>query len=445
MSKYRFSIKDYHAIGEADILIDGITVLAGPNGSGKSTLSRWLYYLIDIATKFDSYVVQGFYEELNSKLLMLNRAVREMAGLRRERQAFSENMELYTAIGSLRTELQQATSIEKNVEKTKQVIRSFVVLLDKFLLSDISVLRKDRVKSYLNGLLENGDGDLTPATFEEQFELYLDRNVKHLRIRQSTRSMRDVHHFLADYLNEDDAAPQDMQLLEDDVNIVEHKYIGTLFNIDNAIYVDMPMVLDNNTLMDNIFLERLHESMLQKVEGAQKENKMLLLRISKLLNGRIKVKEENLFGRKELLYERKADGLILPLEKIATGMKTFAYLFQLLNNGYLDDKTILMIDEPEAHLHPQWIVEFARILVLIHKTLGTKMLLASHDPDFIAAIKAIAKREGVIDETNFYLSKACESHSFRYDFRWLDKNIEPIFESFNIALDRIQQYGDTDI
>ena len=45
MSKYRFNISDYHAIENADILVDGITVLAGPNGSGKSNIVdavRWV-------------------------------------------------------------------------------------------------------------------------------------------------------------------------------------------------------------------------------------------------------------------------------------------------------------------------------------------------------------------------------------------------------------------
>ena len=55
MSKYRYSLHNYHAIEHADIVIDGITVLAGENGCGKSTLSRWLYYTINGATEFDVF------------------------------------------------------------------------------------------------------------------------------------------------------------------------------------------------------------------------------------------------------------------------------------------------------------------------------------------------------------------------------------------------------
>lgn len=44
MSKYRFNISDYHAIENADILVDGITVLAGPNGSGKVPFQMVVLY-----------------------------------------------------------------------------------------------------------------------------------------------------------------------------------------------------------------------------------------------------------------------------------------------------------------------------------------------------------------------------------------------------------------
>lgn len=35
MSNYRYTLSDYNAIKEADIAINGITVLAGENGCGK--------------------------------------------------------------------------------------------------------------------------------------------------------------------------------------------------------------------------------------------------------------------------------------------------------------------------------------------------------------------------------------------------------------------------
>ena len=149
--------------------------------------------------------------------------------------------------------------------------------------------------------------------------------------------------------------------------------------------------------------------------------KKLLQRIALILNGRIALKT-NLFEDGKLYYERKDGKLSLPLDKLATGMKTFAYLFQLLKNGCLNDKTV----------------------VLLHRILGVKVVLASHNPDFVAAIHAISKREKVADRTNFYLSKRTEGSLYEYEFEALGNNIEPIFDSFNLALTRIQQYGDTD-
>lgn len=47
-------------------------------------------------------------------------------------------------------------------------------------------------------------------------------------------------------------------------------------------------------------------------------------------------------------------------------------------------------------------------------------------------------------ETNFYLAQSVDDDGFQYAFKPLGSDIEPIFNSFNIALERIQQYGDTD-
>ena len=181
--------------------------------------------------------------------------------------------------------------------------------------------------------------------------------------------------------------------------------------------------------------------------GLSEDNKdirFLVLMLNKLLHGKIEVKN-NLLRQPEFLYTRE-DGLLnIPLSKVATGMKLFAYLMRLLQNGYLDDKTILMIDEPEAHLHPQWIVEFARLLVFLQSKLGVKILIASHNPDMVAAIQAISRRQNILEHVHYYLTEADENEPYKYNFKELGSSIEQIFESFNIALSRIQQYGISNI
>lgn len=443
MSKYRFYISDYHAIGKADILIDGITVLAGANGSGKSTISRWLYYMVDIATRFDEYVGKGVNDEFKHSLQILSRAIRDIWGYH---SAGSEILALLANIDALKKEIKAGKAVDEVAEKFNSIVAEFAEQARAEFLSDnVSAFRKVRVINYLNQLIEESDDIETFDSFETKVFQQTNRMLDEWDKRLRNRSLKDVYSFIEQYLYEDDAAPKTMQLLEDDVNIISEESLGSLFNIERAIYIDTPMALDAKNLVDNVFLQRLHSNMTHSLGKKQDKSKMLLMRIARLLNGTIS-HAENLLGEAELFYERRDEHLKLPLEKIATGMKTFAYLYQLIKNGYLDDKTVLLIDEPEVHLHPQWIVEYARLLVLIHKILGTKLILASHDPDFIAAIKAIAKREEMLDETNFYISSNEDGeNSYRYDFKWLGKDIEPIFESFNIALERIQQYGDTDI
>ena len=134
----------------------------------------------------------------------------------------------------------------------------------------------------------------------------------------------------------------------------------------------------------------------------------------------------------------------IELAKAATGFKTFSYLQRLLENGYLTPETLLLIDDPEAHLHPQWIVEYARLLVLLHKTIGLKIMMATHNPDMVAAIRSISEREGILDHTNFFLASPGDT-PHKSIYKNLNHEIGEIFQSFNIALDRIRTYGTNDL
>ena len=210
------------------------------------------------------------------------------------------------------------------------------------------------------------------------------------------------------------------------------------YSLRNAIYIDTPMALSLNFLEPEKHWKELWHLMVDKHKDMPKEGTSLLVRIKRSIDGQALV-EKDIIGKQNLHYQR-TDGLDIELKEAATGIKSFAYIQRLLENGCLDNETILLIDEPEAHLHPQWIVEFARLLVLLYKKIGLKIMIASHNPDMVSAIQSIARKEGVLDVTHFYQAYR-EENSYQYRYKDLGGEIQEIFESFNIAISRIQDYG----
>lgn len=440
MSKYRFKIQNYHAIKEADIAIDGITVIAGPNGSGKSTLSRWLYYVIDTITDFDGYLLTDFRENIKELLITLYRIRMEVSLGRR---TSSDVLPLPQIDMDAISSVNNIDQIPLIVERLHVLVSDYSKVVLDYLQSDrISDAKKNRILRFLSKDDSQSDIYSTIEGFSVSLNQKLDLLQKHVVARSYLRNREDAVSFIHDILNEEDNVPANVELSEDNVNVWD-KRLGTLLGIDQVIYIDTPMPFELSDIKNNIFLKRLNDRMTVPSKALVPAQKKLLQRISLILSGQIALRK-NLFEDDKLYYERKDGKLSLPLDKLATGMKTFAYLFQLLKNGCLNDKTVLMVDEPEVHLHPQWVVQYAHIVVLLHKMLGVKIVLASHNPDFVAAIHAISKKEKVADKTNFYLSKKIDGSSYEYEFEPLGNNIDPIFESFNLALTRIQQYGDTD-
>lgn len=439
MSKYRLTLNNYHSVHSADIRLDGITVLSGENGCGKSTLSRWLYYMVDISASFDKYVLDIYRSDVNLLIMEVRRALREISSL------MADANDEYEKVGLERLRVRQINSIDEIADiakKTRSFISDSTRAIRKFLDSaTIQTEKKKRVLRYVNrndatNAIETADD------FSDYANSRLDSFAEKLRKNLSDRDLSLAYQFVKIEFDDDDKIPADLHIYEDGVDVIHGNRIGTLFGVERCIYIDTPMALNTSEESSEIVAwDRLKRMMVTRNPNAEVVgNDTLIRRISRLINGRVDV-SDSVFDADELYYVRK-DGLAIPLYKVATGMKTFSYIMQLLKNGYLDNKTMMLIDEPEAHLHPQWIVEYARLLVMLHKILGVKIMLASHNPDMVAALQAIAKKENVADRLNFYLGTKNTDNELMYDFEALGNDIEPVFESFNIALTRISQYGD---
>lgn len=82
---------------------------------------------------------------------------------------------------------------------------------------------------------------------------------------------------------------------------------------------------------------------------------------------------------------------LIDVKNIASGMKTMAAIVRAVENRSIQRGSLLIIDEPESNLHPEWQVQFARFLVLLCKRLGITLLLNTHSPYFLQAIRKYAK------------------------------------------------------
>ena len=72
--------------------------------------------------------------------------------------------------------------------------------------------------------------------------------------------------------------------------------------------------------------------------------------------------------------------------------------------------------------------------------LGTKVVISSHNPDMVSAIESVADKEGILPTVNFYLSEPDTENDGKYVFTGLGQSCEKIFDSFNMAIDRINRY-----
>ncbi len=208
--------------------------------------------------------------------------------------------------------------------------------------------------------------------------------------------------------------------------------------IQKSIYIDSPMAINGSYRIAGGYWSELNSELRRREEGDGPGD---FDEINDIISGEV-VYHPSLIQAKGFRY-RRDDGEDFDIEECATGIKAFGMLQLLLNNGSLTKNTLLIIDEPEAHLHPKWIVEYARVVVLLNKRLGVKFFIASHSPDMVSAIKYIAEKEQMEGGLNFYLAEKTHQ-GYQYDYTPLGTDIEKIFSSFNIAFERINQYGSKD-
>ncbi len=130
------------------------------------------------------------------------------------------------------------------------------------------------------------------------------------------------------------------------------------------------------------------------MQNIKTKDTTIKLDIKNIINGEF---VENNLGD----YSFKKGEKNIDLTNTAMGIKYFGLLQVLSKNNHFYKGQILILDEPEVHLHPSWQLELAKIIVELVAN-GVIVLVNSHSPYMIEALERYAKRRGI--KNNFYLS-----------------------------------------
>lgn len=125
-------------------------------------------------------------------------------------------------------------------------------------------------------------------------------------------------------------------------------------------------------------------------------------------------------------YVFKKEQEEIKLVNTAMGIKYLGILQVLSNHNHFYHGQILILDEPEVHLHPNWQLKLAQWIVDIAQQ-GVKILVNSHSPYMIEAIQRYSKQKNFSAKVHFYLA---DQHIIMQNDQALSQIFEKLSEPF---------------
>lgn len=396
-------LRNFAKIKEAEIRFDGLTVIAGNNNTGKSTVGKVLFTLFHSLRNMSRSVmeerkdlVQQFlwkiYMNNNRRAAMPAEAMKKMAKSREvvgAAETESPSVWYEVLMKGIVQDLQLNLSQEEKEDLHKRIEEAWKH-------SDAEIAKELATRAFAQVF----QGQVNSLTKEDAEASVI------LQVQGEEKSIRFEKNECMEY--------------QDNINLME-----------DAIYVEDPF------LMEECFKGRLwqrtsvqSQALLEYLETNELPNAIDAIEIKKKNDDIFLLFRETIPG--DIVHEAyrfvlrsSAQKQALNVENWSTGIKSFAILRRLLENGALHEKGVLILDEPEIHLHTQWQLYYAEILVLLQKAFNLTILLTTHSPFFMDAIEIYTHKHGISDKTKYYLSEALDHE---VEFRDVSGKIDEIYE-----------------
>lgn len=421
----QLKISNVGKIENATIDVNGITVIAGENNAGKSTIGKTMFAIFNSMNNMDEKIAQERKNRIRNIIngLLKGKIMQNIGTIsdRRRRinivstklldaiMEYLDSEEVDTLEAYLRKQISETTIFDNHEDEEEFVtecaakVEALLAISDKRVMTEV-------VTRWFGRVFE---GQISPL-WEEEIESEIEIVIKDKKI---------LYHFKENTCIS----------LETEVNILHQA-----FYIDNPFIVDemSSYIISSDNIMKNYLLnslqtvsEDIYENIFDAV--AAKEKLAEINEIStEVIDGDI---EKNQDGE----YCFKSNNYAEPLNVVnmSTGMKSFALIKRLLESGNLKEKDVIILDEPEIHLHPEWQLLYAKMIVLLQKHFDLSMIITTHSPYFLDAIDVFSAKYNIADRTKYYLAENTGNTSVLQD---VTNNIDAIYKKLSDPMQMLE-------
>lgn len=409
-------IENIGKLNKIDIDLEGITILGAKNDSGKSTISKVLGTSINAINNYESLFERKLNRKLIGGIMEVNGILSnnfdnkdlDTSEIPDEFKPFFDNNENVYDFTFEYDKFSRRASDKIYNQEFNELIKGFKYLVDFFaneitkedlerlhdLISYLEKLMKDRASDYKTTLIS----EFFIRNFRNSIKNFHNNNGSKIEIKQNKNVIFEAH------FNS-----------ENRMDMCKTGYS----KLKNVVYIESPIIIDKIPRVRHMsdkarslnFENNLIEMLINKQEDDfldeenANKNKVLKL-ISQIVNGKLEKDEK---GRLINRFKFKRGSYEIETSNLATGIKSFVIIQLLLENNWLNKECLLIIDEPEVHLHPEWQVKFAEVLVLLNKYLNVNIYLNTHSTYIIEAFQVLSANYDIEEDINYYM---LESNGF---------------------------------
>lgn len=436
----RLHLEYINKIKEADIQLNGLTVIAGENDTGKSTVGKVLFSIVKALSNALNYDEEQKNNAVNKNVTSIYRrlnglTVRKNNEIEISRDLFPRSsMEFYRNL----------------LEADNQ--RAFIEIRRKYIESlDIAPRQKALLSQDLDNIEVCMTKDSNPAAvLGQEMQSFIEAEfLNHICTTGCN------HESKLEFYSDLEDKVVEATLLNDIVTSVKC-YNSIDWGWKDATYVESPLYIHLIDVLATSLTFReveqkqyflrpmvpLHiKDLAQKIASIKFVNlnqpslfdKGTLFDMDKLTGGHF-VYDSKTRG----VYWKKNAALYSPVN-VASGIKAFGIVQILLETHTIDENKLLLWDEPENHLHPQWQIAFAQLLVELANA-GITIVVSSHSPYFIQGIRYFAAKTSMEKYVNYYLAE--ETDADLVEIKDVSDDLNRVFFKLAQPMNAIMNLGD---